>query len=212
MAAMRLGSIMLIAGLSLGCVTPVQVEMPGDPQARAPRKLALMPFSLGTQLTAAQLEETKPDFVSEVVTARVLESLVLWTGFEIVPPAEVSRVLVAGGPLDSPGTPAEIGARLAASFGVDAVLFGRVDRFVPRIGSGRGASRPAAVRFRLELRADDGAVIWVGTYDEVQRSFLEDPGSLQRAMKRGFRWVTVERLVQYGAEELVRRLPDGSWR
>jgi hypothetical protein len=209
---MRVGSVLLVAVLVLGCVTPVEVQMPGEPQVRPLRKLALVPFSLGRQLTAADPEGTPPGFVSEVVTARVLESIVLWTDLGVVPPEEVSRVLVAAGPLDSPRTPADIGARLAASFGVDAVLFGRVDRFVSRIGGGRGASRPAAVRFRLELRAVDGAVIWVGTYDEKQRSVLESPGSLRRAMKRDFRWVTAENLVAYGAEELARRLPGGSWK
>jgi hypothetical protein len=191
-------SVILASAIAAACVTPVEVKTLEEAREHPVRKLALAPFSVGIPLA-----ETQP---------RVLEGLTLWTDFLVVPPEEVLRVLMAEGPMEGPRTPAEIGATLRASFGIDAVILGTVHRFVPRIGKEGGASRPAAVGFELELRTPEGALVWLGSYDEIQRGLSEDPGSLQRAVRRGFRWVSAEELVEYGAQQLVRRLPQPSWK
>jgi hypothetical protein len=191
----------------LACASPVEVRTMSTPIYPV-RRVALVPLDLPSGPDGKPAREG-----SDIVTARVLESLEALGRFDLIPPQEVRLTLERAG-LAAEATPAETGARLYDEFGVDAVLYGRVDRWVRRSGGERGSERPASCWFSLDLRGADGAPIWRGTYQESQQPLTDDPGSLGRAWGRGFRFVTAEALAAYGAEELVRELGEaaGSWR
>jgi hypothetical protein len=196
--------------LFLACSSPIRVESLAAMSERPIHKLAVVPFEPQIPLTAGG----PADEAATYVTSRVLESLSDQERFVVIPPGEVLHALGARGQSGLPSAPDEIGGSLAATFGVDALVFGQVRRFNKRTGGAKGASRPASVRFDMELRGEDGALLWRGVYDETQRSISEDLGSFSLAMSRGFRWVTAEELAGYGARELVAAMSEAvrSWR
>ena len=199
--------LLVIAILGLACTIPVREELysPRAVRGGAPvAKLAFVPFASSRALER-DLEGDARAVAIDLVSARVLEQLIEQGGFDVVPPEEVRRVL-------DEQRDSALGPRLRRAFNVDAYLTGTVDRFRERDGSPEGANRPAAVRFALELRSADGGLLWRGEYDEEQNSLTQEPRSLLRAWERRFRWVTAANLAQYGAEELVRRMPRASAR
>jgi hypothetical protein len=128
--------------------------------------------------------------------------------FEVIPPAEVARVLSPSGTLVVKPLPTEIGPMLSHTFGVDAILYGHILRYSERQGGERGSQRPAAVWFELELRTPEGLVLWKGTYNETQQGLTDDLLSFRRAMQRRFRFVSADALAAYGARKLVRELSE----
>jgi len=214
MAALSMSRSGFLLLALLACTSPISVELQPGALEHPLRTVALAPFSVGIPLARVEPAGTSAEGVAKLVRGRVLEALTRWTDLRVVPPQDVTRVLATNGPLAVPSTPAEIGRELKRAFGVDAVLYGTVYRFVPRVGGTRGAVKPAAVWFKLELKTPAGDLLWSGTYDEIQRSLSEDLGSFQRTSERGFRWLSAEQLVEYGAVQLVRRIPHAgaSWK
>jgi hypothetical protein len=184
-----------IALALLACASPLADETLPAAEHRTLRKIALVPLRLASPEVAPE----RPD-AAELVTARILEALAR-TDLSVVPPEEVLRVL------PEYADPVAAAEALHRQFGVDAILTGEVRRFVPRIGSEAGATRPASVWFDLELRGPAGEMLWRGRYDETQTGLAGDLASLPRAFERRFRWVTAEDLTAYGARELVAKLP-----
>lgn len=201
MVALTSSRMLLISLLLSGCASPVKTQVFGAPGQVHVKRIALAPF------------EGDPE-AAALVTAHVLRALNLKTSFEVVPPEEVHRLVSAGVLSRRPRVPVALGPLLRQAFGADAVLYGKVSRFDARVGSTSGAARPAAVRFEVWLRSVDGVPLWQGSYAETQRSLSEDVGSIQRAARRGFRWVSAEALSTYGAEQLVTRLAEqaAAWR
>ena len=201
----------MAALLALACSTAVEHSaLPAASDHRVTR-LAVVPLAFEPSSDTNALPEEKAKVASSVVTARVAEALAEWAHLDVVPPGDVKLWLQ--GPR-SAVDPALLGDELRAAFGADAVLTGRVRRYVPRQGGSAGAARPASVRFELELRTPEGVLLWQGSYDETQSSVNEDLSSFQRASERGFRWVTAEALARYGARELMQGLGkvSASWR
>jgi hypothetical protein len=200
-----------LAALSLtllSCSNPIRTQTLARVGATPLSKLALV--TAGVARNFRSDGSIEPKLAAQIVTGRVLQALYDLRTFEVVPPGEVASVLSASPGLDPLGS----NVRLNGTFGVQAVLRGTVSRFQQRLGGPRGASRPAAVAFMLELSGADGLVIWRGNYEEVQQSLSDDPGSFSRARARSFRWVTAETLASYGARELVMEMPgpSASWK
>ncbi len=189
------------------CTTPIEQSI--NPAARDHKvtRVAVVPLAFEPFSPRDVLAEQDANTASKVVTARVAEALVEWSQLEAIPPGDVSLWL---GDAPSVSAPAEVGAELSSAFGADALLTGKVRRYRAREGGPRGATRPASVRFELELRTSGGVLLWEGIYDEAQSGITDDPGSLGRASERGFRWVTAEALTRYGARELMRGLAGHS--
>ncbi len=182
---------------------PLRVER----GARPPGGLAIDSIAIAPLRSAPQVDRPGAAVVDveaggvEMVGARLVGALAAVEGLEIVPPDETGRWLRANGLADA--APARLDAELARSFGADAVLHGRVRRYLSRIGGPRGAQRPAAVWFELELRLPDGTRLWRGSWDERQVAVSEDLFSLGRAIDRDFAWVEAPRLVGDGVRALV---------
>jgi hypothetical protein len=102
------------------------------------------------------------------------------------------------------GTVAAIGKKLNC----DAVLTTTVARFKQREGSEYASEAPASARFSMILRhAVTGAVLWSADFKETQESFLSNILSFDKAQNRGFKWVTVEELMEQGIEERLAQCP-----
>lgn len=173
----------LPVALALGCALPTSTQL-GD-QREHPRleRIAVLSFSADPSRGG-----TIAPGAAAIVTARVLEALARETDLEIVAPGEPTT-------------------------GADAVLSGVIHRYVERVGGPGGAFKPASVSFTQELRTAEGELIWSGTFEETQRSLSEDLGSLPRAFRRGFKWLTAAQLASEGADELASALAEdtASW-
>lgn len=202
----RAGGLWLLC-LLVSCSVPVRVTTLPPVDGAPVHKLALLPLRATPGMTRGVDPAVQEKYAASIVTARVQEALIEIGGFEVVPQAEVAMLVGAELDLETVDDPMRIARRLRGAFGVQGIVYGTVHRFFGREGGPRGASRPAAVAFELELRHVDGALLWKGEYDEAQKSLSEDPGSFQRARARGFSWVSAEALAQYGASELVRQMP-----
>jgi hypothetical protein len=189
------------------CTTPIEQSINPAAGDHKVTRVAVVPLTFEPFSPRDVLTEQDAKAASKVVTARVAEALIEWSQLEAVPPGDVGLWL-----RDAPSVsaPAEVGAALHSAFGVDALLTGQVRRYHAREGGPRGATRPASVRFELELRTPGGVLLWEGVYNEAQSSITADLGSLGRASERGFRWVTAEALTRYGARELMRELAGHS--
>ncbi len=209
MVALNSPRVLAAIALTLfACSTPIRTQTLARVGAAPLSKLALIAAEATPRLTGDGGVER--ELAAQIVTGRVLEALNDLRSFEVVPPNEVAVVLGSSPGLDPLGS----NVRLNGTFGVQGVLRVRVSRFQQRQGGPRGAARPAAVSFTIELSGADGLIIWRGSYEEIQQSLSDDPGSFSRARARSFRWVTAETLAAYGARELVLEIPgpSASWK
>lgn len=102
------------------------------------------------------------------------------------------------------GTDAALGQKLHC----DAVLMTTLRRYKQREGTEYSADAPAAVDFSMVLRdTTDGKLLWYADVREKQQSFLENIFSFDKAKKRGFKWISVEQLLEQGIKEKLAECP-----
>lgn len=97
---------------------------------------------------------------------------------------------------------------VAGAVGADAVVTGRVLRFVEREGTALAARRPASVELTLDLRrGTDGALLWRGRFDHAQQALSESLADAGIFFRGGARWLTARELARLGIESLLAELP-----
>lgn len=102
------------------------------------------------------------------------------------------------------GTVAALGQKLNC----DSVLLTTVREYRQREGTEYSVDAPAAVDFSMVLRhSTDGNILWSADFREEQESVLENLFSFGKAKKRGFKWVTVEHLMEQGIEDRLDNCP-----
>jgi len=90
----------------------------------------------------------------------------------------------------------------------DAVVLGRVYRFVERTGTGYAAKSPASVSFSVMLiNSEDGSLIWEGHFTETQRSLSENLLDIGTFFKRKMKWLTAKELAVFGLEDVLQTFP-----
>lgn len=157
---------------------------------------------------SALIGEVEAD-AAEFLTARVAEQLGTRENLEVVPPGQAagvqSRVLAqAVGKMSDIEMIQQIGRRT----GADAVLVGRVYRFVQREGTRYAVKTPASVSFDfLLVGTQDGALIWDGYFLETQRSLSENLFNIGTFLKRKMRWLTAEELAVDGLTSVFQTFP-----
>jgi hypothetical protein len=93
--------------------------------------------------------------------------------------------------------------------GADSVIVGRVFRYKERVGTAYSVDAPASVAFDLLLiRVSDGQLLWVGRFNETQKTLFENLFRLSTVFKRSIRWHTANELADYGLEEVLENFPD----
>ncbi len=102
------------------------------------------------------------------------------------------------------GTVAALGRKLNC----EGVLTTTVGRFRQREGGEYASDSPASTTFKMVLRrASTGGVLWSADFKETQKSFLSNVFSFNKAQGRGFKWITVEELLEQGIKERLADCP-----
>ena len=92
--------------------------------------------------------------------------------------------------------------------GADAVLAGKIYRFIERDGTGLSAKTPASVAFELDLiRVSDGRVVWSGHFDETQKSLFENLFQWNTFWQRKGMWITAEQMATEGLNRTFETFP-----
>lgn len=102
------------------------------------------------------------------------------------------------------GTVSALGQRLNC----EGVLLTTVRRYQQREGTEYSADSPASVDFFMVLRhSDNGNILWSADFREKQESFLSNIFSFTKAKNRGFKWVSVEQLMEQGIQQRLSECP-----
>lgn len=92
--------------------------------------------------------------------------------------------------------------------GCDGVLVTTVRRFKQREGNEYASDDPASADLHMALiHAASGAVLWTADFRETQESFLDNILTFDKMQNRGFKWVSVEQLVEQGITERLSTCP-----
>ena len=98
--------------------------------------------------------------------------------------------------------------RVGQELGAEAVVGGKIYRFIDRDGTDYSVKSSASVAFDVFLiRVEDSRPIWSGRFDESQRSLTENLFDISAFMKRGGRWVTAEEMAIDGLNDLLETFP-----
>ena len=80
-----------------------------------------------------------------------------------------------------------------------AALLITLERFRERLGDEYSASEPASLAFEYRLVATgDDKLLCFGQFDETQQPVTENVLDIGKAIKRGFKWITVAELTREG--------------
>lgn len=102
------------------------------------------------------------------------------------------------------GTAAVLGEKMNC----DAVLITTVRKFKQREGTDYSVDSPASADVHMVLRhAANFNVLWTADYRETQESFLKNIFSYSKMQKRGFKWITVEELLEQGIKDRLAECP-----
>lgn len=90
----------------------------------------------------------------------------------------------------------------------EAVLITTVHRFQQREGSEYAIDTPASAEVDLVLwHTAKKKVLWSGDFEETQESLFSNLFSYNKMFSRGFKWLTVEQLVEEGVKERLGQCP-----
>ncbi len=180
-------------------------------------KIAVLPFEpvcpgqVGETITCAITGESfraSPIGEKEVetLTQSLFRRLESDPRFLLVSPGR-ARGLWAAVLAQNPGaSPVALIQGIGRELGVQAVLYGKIFRWVEREGSGYSVVQPASVAFSLYLiRVSDGAVIWRASFDETQRPISENIFAL--SLYGRFGWLTADELARRGLDRLLAGFP-----
>jgi len=111
----------------------------------------------------------------------------------------VSDGQISGMDMNLPAQPMARAMVIAEKLSCNAVLETTLRRYKDRVGGEYTAREPASVAFDFRLIAmPEGTVLCSGTFDEVQKSVMENLFNFRAATERGFTWVTAEQLMREG--------------
>ena len=147
---------------------------------------------------------------ADVILTDHLEGLLLKKkDFEMIPSSQGQGALSDVLSDDASELPErELLVKVGLALDADAVLAGKVYRFIERDGTNYSVTSPASVGFDMILvRVADGRTMWSGHFDETQRSLFENIYKLNTFVKRGGRWVTAEQLAIEGLNNMFKTFP-----
>lgn len=99
-------------------------------------------------------------------------------------------------------------AAVGKQVGCDGVMTTTVRRYQQRQGTEYAVDDPASAEFTMTLlHAASGRVLWTGDFQETQESFLDNILTYEKMQSRGFKWVSVEQLMEQGISERLASCP-----
>lgn len=159
-------------------------------------RVAVLPFS--------EDRSVAPDASAGALVTRYMTEALAERGMAVIPASDVQAVVDTASAVDSPVV---LGKRLREKFGVDSVLFGRVQHYEALVGSAAGAKKPARVGFDVTLyRARDGEKLLHAVFDERQVAASQNLLLSTRYPGAGSRWLSVEELARWGSEEVAKAI------
>jgi len=97
---------------------------------------------------------------------------------------------------------------LGKKLNCDGVLTTTVDRYRQREGGEYASDSPASAMFSMVLRhVPSGRILWSADFKETQESFLSNVLSFDKVQNRGFKWISVEKLLEQGIKERLSECP-----
>ncbi|MCB2181204.1 MAG: hypothetical protein KQH63_04150 [Desulfobulbaceae bacterium] len=100
------------------------------------------------------------------------------------------------------GSAQAVALHVGSQAGADAVLITTLNRYQDREGRDRSVSHPASVAFQYQLlHVKSGRNLCFGKFDETQQPLFANLFSFSKAYKRGFKWVSAERITKDGFDE-----------
>lgn len=223
----RLGGFLMVMALAVvlgGCTTPERFTTYVHPRLSTAKaeKIAVLPFFKGRHPT--QMGQTlhcplsllwfdKGGLVpgaDETLTRMAHEAMMDRFGAK-VEPLDHSFAVLEGLPKDeSADTPLTVARKAGQKMGADMILVGSVWRYRERTGGPAATWNPASVAFELYLvEVGSGDALWIGGFDETQKSLSENIWDLGTFLERGARWLTANELARYGMRQLVEQIPLG---
>ncbi len=205
----RLSSIFAVYGLSVFLLASCSTNIGDGKQSQAPLKplscIAVMPAGTtvdkdeNVSYNQASSLENGATFATGIM-ARELSGNIKARVVSVSQTATLAPE-VSGG---SFGMVSAIGKKL----GCDGVLTTTVRRFKQREGTEYASDDPAAADLHMALiHAASGAVLWTADFRETQESFLDNILSFDKMQKQGFKWISVEQLVEQGIMERLATCP-----
>lgn len=99
-------------------------------------------------------------------------------------------------------------AAIGKKVGCDGVLVTTVRRFKQREGTEYASDDPASVDLHMALiHASSGVVLWTADFRETQESFLDNILTFDKVQTRGFKWISVEEMLDQGITERLATCP-----
>lgn len=99
-------------------------------------------------------------------------------------------------------------AAIGKKMNCDGVLQTTIRRYQQREGTEYAAETPAAVDFAMILRhSGTGTILWSTDFREEQQSFLSNILTFSKAKSRGFKWISVEQLLEQGMKQRLNECP-----
>lgn len=108
--------------------------------------------------------------------------------------------------LEETKNPAEIVKELGKKTNTQAVLYGRIYRFIERKGSSFSVADPASIAFALVLYdGETGKILWMEEFDETQKPLSENVLNIK--LYGRLKWLTAEELAERGLIKVFKTFP-----
>lgn len=155
---------------------------------------AVTPYNFDEDVPAAEAKQLQEGVL--VLDQLLKRQFVSRTDVRLVSDGQIS-----GMDKNLPAQPLARAKVIADRLSCNAVLETTLRRYRDRVGGKYTAKDPASVAFDYRLISiPDGTVLCSGTFDEVQKSVMENLYNFKSASGRGFTWVTAEQLMTEGLQ------------
>ena len=145
-----------------------------------------------------------PPEASDELTRILYRELEGKTGFFTVPEGKCVGFLNTLLAEDVKASQIRLIQRFGGDLDAEAVLYGRLYRYIDRIGGHYSVRQPASVAFALHLiRVSDGAILWHYNFDESQKPLSENLFKARLFKEAGMKWVTASQLASIGIKRAL---------
>ncbi|HUK55453.1 MAG TPA: hypothetical protein VLY20_02205 [Nitrospiria bacterium] len=198
--------ILLLGAALAGCGAKyIQSLLPAELEKHSIQEVGLIPFIVEPQSTgeirSGRVEDDGAQMITDQFYQKLIErhvTVIRW-GNQAPLPSDGGAA-----PLSDLERAEQIGKILKTS----TVLFGSVTTFTEREGDAYGIRKPASVGFTVQLiHPEDGHLLWKASYNETQKSLMEDISAFHLFFRRGGRWLTAAELSDDGVEQLMAASP-----
>ncbi len=150
---------------------------------------------------------TNGDFVTdgapEAMTAELYNQVATQGGWDVVPQDDVARAM-QNMPPTTPQNMDDNALKAGHALSVDAVLYGKVERYREREGLDYAAAEPASVAFSLKfVDMNSKQVIWSAKFAKSQKALSQNIFELANFVQHKARWVRANEIANEGVQEAV---------